>query len=227
MIACLFSGGKDSTLALHKAAQQGSKAELLLTMVPESPESYMFHKPNIMQTRLQAESLGIRQVFVETEGEKEKELDDLESALYANNISTLITGAIASNYQRKRIQDMCDRLGIKHVAPLWGIDPAEELRELAQNYEAIITHVAAEGLDASFLGARIDTAMAERLAQLNRRYGISLIFEGGEAESFVLDAPMFSKRIVVRKAHNEIQGSVGTYVIDDAILAEKQQRAQE
>ncbi len=221
MIACLFSGGKDSTLALHKAAAQGYHAELLITMRPESDSSYMFHKPNIDKTALQAQAMGIRQVFADTKGEKELELADLEKAFVENKVSVLITGAVASNYQRQRIQAICDRLGIKHIAPLWGMEPMDELIELAERYHAIITHVSAEGFDRSYLGARIDAAMIEKLIALNRRYRISLIFEGGEAESFVLDAPLFRKRIEITKSHIEMEGSTGTYVIDEAVLADK------
>ncbi|MCL5262430.1 MAG: diphthine--ammonia ligase [Candidatus Marsarchaeota archaeon] len=221
MIACLFSGGKDSTLALHKAASQGYRTELLITMRPENDASYMFHKPNIDSTALQAQAMEIDQVLVDTKGEKEKELADLEKAFADSKVDVLITGAVASNYQRRRIQAICDRLGIKHVAPLWGIEPMEELRELALHYDVIITHVAAEGLDGSFLGAHINDATIERLISANRRSGISLIFEGGEAESFVLDAPMFRKRIAITKSHVEMHGSTGTYVIDEASLVGK------
>ncbi len=220
-IACLFSGGKDSTLALHKAAAQGYRAELLITMRPENDASYMFHKPNIGTTALQAQAMGIRQVFADTKGEKETELADLEKTFTDNRVDTLITGAVASNYQRQRIQAICDRLGIKHIAPLWGIEPLDELVELAERYDAIITHISAEGFDRGFLGARIDAQMIEKLIALNRRYRISLIFEGGEAESFVLDAPLFRKRVEVRKAHVEMEGANGTYVIDEAALADK------
>ncbi len=224
MIACLFSGGKDSTLALHKAWAQGQRAELLITMRPENDASYMFHKPNIDKTALQAQAMGIRQVFADTKGEKEKELADLEKTFVGNKVDVLITGAVASTYQRERIQAICGRLGIKHVAPLWGIDPIDELSELAERYDAIITHVSAEGFDQSFLGAHINAQTIERLIALNRRYRISLIFEGGEAESFVLDAPLFKRRIEVRKSHTVMEGTNGTYIIDDAALVEKPPR---
>ena len=74
MIACLFSGGKDSTLALHRMVQKGKRAELLLTMISENPFSYMFHKPNIGFTTLQAEALGIRQVCTRQRGRRRRSL---------------------------------------------------------------------------------------------------------------------------------------------------------
>ena len=219
--ACLFSGGKDSTLALHKVIDQGIGIDLLITMVPESRESYMFHFPNLSFTELQAESMGIRHVFCNTKGEKEKELADLEKALVDNDVKLLVTGATFSKYQGDRINAMCKRLGIEHIAPLWHIDPMEELRELAEKYNVIMTSVSAEGLDTSILGTRLDGKMIEKLVELNKRYGINLVFEGGEAETFVLDAPMFKHSIKILESHTENKGMRGIYVIDDAELVDK------
>ncbi|MCL4374124.1 MAG: TIGR00289 family protein [Candidatus Marsarchaeota archaeon] len=221
MKACLFSGGKDSTLALHKASAEKS-VELLITMLSQNDDSYMFHKANIGYTKLQAEAMGIEQKIFETKGEKEAELLDLEKALVENNVTELVTGATASEYQKSRIDQLCKAHGITHIAPLWHTDPLEELRELCESYDAIVTKVAAEGFDDSYLGARIDGSMVERLKLLNQKYGVNMLFEGGEAESFVLDAPMFKKRIEIKKAHKEWDGFVGLYVIDEAVLSAKQ-----
>lgn len=225
--ACLFSGGKDSTLALHKAVAAGIRIGLLITMRPVSSESYMFHYPNIKFTGLQAEALGIRHTFADTAGEKEKELADLERALVDNEVKLLVTGATYSAYQADRINAMTKRLGIEHFAPLWHIEPGEELNELAASYDAIITAVSADGLDESFLGKRIDKQMIARLAELSRKYGINMLFEGGEAETFVLDAPLFAKRIVVGDARKSFANGRGAYIIEKAELAAKQWRSSE
>ena len=219
--ACLYSGGKDSTLALHKAVKSGKKIDLLITMRPENQYSYMFHYPNIAYTSLQAETLGIRQVFADTKGEKELELADLERVLKENDVKLLVTGATYSSYQADRINNICKNLGIESVAPLWHIEPLEELNELASDFNAIITSVSAEGFDKSFLGARIDDGIIKRLQELNRRYKVNMLFEGGEAESFVLDAPLFSKKIIIEKAKTEWNGSTGRYMIEQAHLENK------
>jgi ABC transporter with metal-binding/Fe-S-binding domain ATP-binding protein len=220
--ACLYSGGKDSTLALHKAVRSGKNVDLLITMRPENQYSYMFHYPNTAYTSLQAEALGIRQVFADTKGEKELELADLERVLKDNDVKLLVTGATYSSYQADRINNICRELGIESVAPLWHIEPMEELNELASDFNAIITSVSAEGFDKSFLGARIDEAIIKRLQELNRRYRVNMLFEGGEAESFVLDAPLFKKRIVVESANTEWNGSTGRYLIEQAHLDNKE-----
>lgn len=221
MLACLFSGGKDSTLALHRMHDNGKDVELLITMVSENEFSYMFHKPNINLSSMQAEALQIKQVIYNTKGEKERELDDIEKALIDNGITELVTGAVASTYQKSRIEKICEKLSIKAVSPIWHIDPIAELSELAEKYNVIVTQIAAEGFDKSFLGARIDRELITKLTKINERYRINMLFEGGEAESFVLDAPLFKKRINVEKSHLEWSGSMGRYVIDEAYLTDK------
>ena len=221
MIACLFSGGKDSTLALHKVVESGRKVDLLISMVSKNDYSYMFHKPNVMLTEMQAQAMGIRHEFFKTEGEKEAELADLEAAIAGSKATAVITGATASEYQKKRIESICVEHGIEHIAPLWHIDPLEELTEISERFDAVVTRVAAEGLDDTFLGKRIDKSMIMRLQALHDKYGINMTFEGGEAESFVLDAPLFKKKIEIGKAHIEHGTGEGTYVIDDAKLVDK------
>jgi len=75
-IAVLFSGGKDSVYALHFAMQQHEIA-CLISMISKNTESYTFHVPNIHLTKLQAEAMEIPLIQFETEGEKEKELEDM------------------------------------------------------------------------------------------------------------------------------------------------------
>lgn len=219
--ACLFSGGKDSTLSLHKALDFGIPIDLVITMISSSKESHMFHWPNVRFTSLQADALGIRQVFAETEGKKEEELDDLKRVLKDNNVEFLVTGATYSKYQGDRVNRIASSLNIEHFAPLWQIDPEIELAEVSNTFNAIITSVSAEGFDETFLGRRIDQEMIVRLRELNKRYGINMLFEGGEAESFVLDAPRFKKRIEIKKAKKEWNGNRGMYIIEKAGLEDK------
>lgn len=221
MLAALYSGGKDSTLAIHKMHELGRDVELLISLISKNNFSYMLQRVNLEWTKLQADAMGIKHVFWDSAGEKEKELIDIENALKENSVTELVTGAVASSYQRDRINKICEKLGIVHYAPLWGMDSLSELREIAGKFDAIITRVSAAGLDSSFLGKHITQEIVERLLKISEKSKINLSFEGGEAESFVLDAQLFKKKIILKKTHTIWNGDSGDYIIDDAELADK------
>ena len=97
--AVLFSGGKDSTMAVYKAMKDGWTVEYLLSMHSENPHSYMFHVPNIHLSQLLSQAMGIPLIQAETPGMKEEELEDLRKALSElkdKGVEAIFTGAIHS-----------------------------------------------------------------------------------------------------------------------------------
>ena len=223
--AVLYSGGKDSTMSIYKALEQGYKIEYLVSMISENPESYMYHSTNIHLTELSAQALNIPLIKACTKGEKEKELEDLRlvlSDLKNDGMEAIFTGAIASQYQKSRIDKLCNSLSLKSFSPLWHRDPQEYMEELIKlNFEVVIVSVSAEGLDESWLGRRINAELLEDLLELNDKYGVHLAFEGGEAETLVLDSPLFQKRINIIEAENVWQKDSGHYIIKKAVLTDK------
>jgi diphthine-ammonia ligase len=224
-LGVLFSGGKDSTLALHKAAE---KAEVvcLITLVSENKESFMFHTPNIDVTALQAEALGLPLIRKVTEGKPEEELKDLEEAIAQAikdfRIDGVVTGAVESVYQAARIQQICNRLGVWCVNPLWKRNQKALLEEtVAEGFETVISGVFAYPLDKNWLGKQIDENMVEKLMVLSETYGLSPSGEGGEIETTVLDAPLFKKKIEVLDSELEAQGNSGVFKIKQARLTKK------
>ena len=221
-LAALFSGGKDSTFAAHIAEASGHEVAVLFSMQPRRGDSWMFHSVNIHLTRLLAEAWGKPIVEVPTQGEKEKELEDLQRALAVIPVEGVVTGAIASAYQRDRVDRICRTLGIRHVAPLWGVDQGEVLREeVASGMEIIFSAVAAEGLGKDWLGRRLDAEAVAELEALHDRFGLNVCGEGGEYESLVLDAPWLLKRLVVRRADPVWDGTSGEYRVREAVLQSK------
>ena len=86
-------------------------------------------------------------------------------------------------------------LGSMSNAPLWHVDPKEYMEEIIDlGFEVIIISVSAEGLDESWLGRKIDHELLDELIILNNKYGMHMAFEGGEAETLVLDCPIFKKQ---------------------------------
>ena len=218
-LASLFSGGKDSTYAAHLASLSGDKVVCLVTVRSKREDSWMFHTVNVHLSSILAKAIGIENIVVETSGEKERELDDLMRALEGLDVDGLVTGAVASNYQKSRVDKICDELGLRHVSPLWGRSSPELLDEvLDAEMEVIVTAVAARGLDEGWLGRVLDRAAARELRELSRRYGFDVCGEGGEMETLVLDAPWFGSRLEILRARKIWDGVRGSYLVDEAVL---------
>jgi diphthine-ammonia ligase len=224
-VGVLFSGGKDSTCAAVIASQQDSLV-CFVTLSPRRDDSYMFHYPNIRWTSLQAQSMGLPQVLVDTEGEKEVELEDLSRALKIAadrfGIEGIYSGALASVYQKSRVERIAGSVGLKSISPLWQVNPEAHLRSLlAQKFEVIMTGVSALGLDASWLGRLIDDKAIEELVQLNKKYGVHVGLEGGEGETLVTDCPIFQQKLAIQDSEKVWRGDSGFLKINEAILVPK------
>ncbi len=224
-LGVLFSGGKDSTLALHKAFAK-ENVVCLITVVSKNPESFMFHTPNVELTRLQAQALNLPLVVKPTEGVKEEELADLETAISEAQkrfgVEGIVTGAVESVYQAERVQRICHNLDLWCFNPLWKKNQQALLVELLQkNFEVIISGVFAYPLDGSWLGKHLDAQMVTRLLELEEKYGISPSGEGGEIETTVLDAPLFRSRIEILDSSTDARGNSGVFQIKHARLVPK------
>jgi predicted ATP pyrophosphatase (TIGR00289 family) len=194
-------------------------------MISDNPESYMFHVPNIHITELSSEAMGIPLIKAKTHGVKEKELDDLKSVLKDlkdKGVEAIFAGALASKYQKSRIDQLCIDVGLISKAPLWHVDPREYMEEIINlGFEVIIISVSAEGLDESWLGRRIDSKLLDEIIKLHNKYGMHMAFEGGEAETLVLDCPIFKKHIKILESSNVWDRDNGYFLISKAELEKK------
>lgn len=199
--AVLFSGGKDSCLALLKAKKQGFKIKYLLSIVPSSYDSYMFHKPSLFLLKAQAKALTLPLVIQKSKSVKEKELEDLEKLLrkVKDKVNYIVSGGVASKYQYERVKLLAEKFGFKLFCPLWQMKAEDVWLECLKNkFKIILTKVCCEGLSKEWLGKIIDREKFEKLKNLSKKYGFSLEFEGGDAETSVLFMPLFSKEIEVK-----------------------------
>ena len=222
-VASLFSGGKDSAFALWCAQMQGWDVVSLVTVISASDESWMFHHPATEWTRLQAESMALPRSVIRTRGVKEEELRDLLNGLRnvkkATGIEGIVSGAVASEYQRTRLDNVCEELGLKSFAPLWHKDQEQLVREqIESGFDIIITACNALGLTKDWLGRKLDTVSLAELIRLSKQYGLSVAFEGGEAETFVVGGPMFSRRIQIERSVPHWRNDSGYLELKDLSL---------
>jgi len=226
-LGALVSSGKDSLYATYIMSRQNYNISCLITLISKNPDSYMFHTPNVHMVELQAKAMELPLIIEKTEGKKEKELKDLKKALQKAKkeykIEGVVTGALYSTYQRDRIEKICDELGLKIFSPLWHINQETEMRELVVNdFEVILSSIAADCLDKSWLNKRIDMDMIDKLVKINEKIGINIAFEGGEAESLVLDCPLFKKRIKIREYQTlEESKHVANLIVKKTVLVDK------
>ncbi|MBI2629922.1 diphthine--ammonia ligase [Candidatus Pacearchaeota archaeon] len=200
-LGVLFSGGKDSCLALHRLIKEGHKIEFLLSIIPKNKDSFMFHRPDFNLLKKQAEELGITLITRESKGEENEELKDLEELikLAKDKVKGIVVGGIASNYQGDRVKKICSKLGLKFFAPLWDYEGEKIWEELLkEGFKVVIVKIACEGIPKEFLGEVIDREKFEELKKLSRKYKFRIDFEGGEAETAVLYMPGFNKEIIIK-----------------------------
>jgi len=221
-VAALFSGGKDSMFSIYIAQQYGWDVTPLVTLASENKDSWMFHSINIHLTEMLAETLGIPLVKHTTKGEKEREVQDLQDLLRDLPIDGVISGAIASEYQRTRIERVCDQLGIKSFTPLWHKKPEILLRDqLHAGFQSIIVGVFANGFDDTWLGTPITEETVQKLLSLRDRFGINVAGEGGEFETLVLDGPTFKKKLVIDETGKEWHRDSGVLQVKRAHLQDR------
>ena len=224
-VAILFSGGKDSTMAVYAAMEAKEDVKYLLSMKSRNDESYMFHVPNIHITDLLSQALDIPIMSVETDGVKEEELEDLKMAfenLKGPGVEAIYTGALYSTYQKSRIERLGSEVGLKIISPYWHVDEEEYMRKIVSlGFKIIICGVAAWGLDESWLGRVIDDETIDELIKLNEKYYVDIAFEGGEAETLAIDGPIFKRRIEILKYKKEWHRDSGVFIIEDAVLNDK------
>jgi len=223
-LASFFSGGKDSTYAMYVGQKQGHEIKCLLSVFPKSDESHLLHHPNIKWTKLQSESMCLPQLTtVSTSNQIEDELSLLENLLQnakdQYQIEGLIHGGIKSNFQKDKFESVCSKLNLIVIAPLWNTEPEHYMNELIDsNFEFVMTTVSSEGLDDSWLGKTILKSDILTLKNLSEKFGFNLNFEGGEAETFVINCPLFTNHIKINESQKEWDGYRGRFEIVDAEL---------
>ena len=223
-LGSLFSGGKDSTYAIYLAQKQGHEVTCLLSIFTKSEESHLLHYPNLQWTKLQSQSMSIPQLTINSESnETDDELFALEKLLQNAkdqfHIEGLVHGGIKSQFQKEKFESLCSKLDLVAITPLWNTEPEQYMNDLLDsNFVFIMITVSSDGLDDTWLGKEITKSDIVTLKNLSEKFGFNLNFEGGEAETFVINCPLFSNSIRINKTKKTWDGYRGRFEIVDAEL---------
>jgi uncharacterized protein (TIGR00290 family) len=187
-----------------------------LTMVPAQDDAWMFHTPNLGVVRGVAQCLGIPLLEAACRAGAAEEVADLETALAMAKrdllLDGIVSGALASEYQKTRLDGIGNRLGLKTFAPLWHKDPGTYLRSLlSAGYDIRFSRTAAEGVPNAWAGQALDRAKVEAMERHPARPHVA--GEGGEYETLVVAAPHYKGRLEC-KGHVEASASRATWVVD-------------
>jgi len=198
-VAVLASGGKDSTYASWWALMQGWSLEAMITVKIIGDDSMMFQLQNTEIAKFQAESIGVQWIEVNSSGIENDEIYELEGKIrkIQDSLDAIVVGALRSDYQKTRIERMCERLNLISFCPLWHHRPSEHMNSLIEHgFDVRIVSVSSEGLDEKWLGKRITKDCLKELTILSEKYRFNLDGEGGEFETITLNAPHFKKTII-------------------------------
>jgi diphthine-ammonia ligase len=215
-IAALLSGGKDSTYTIHQCVSAGHDIVALAHLHPPSQrdelDSYMYQTVGHNVVGCVSRALGVklfeREIsgapiakelgYERTENDEVEDLFELLSEVKKETKCTAVcSGAIFSTYQKNRVEEVCSRLALISIAPLWEREQETLLQEMIDNQLQIrIIKVASIGLDKSHVG-KYASELLPHFKSINKKFGFNVCGEGGEFESLVTDCPLFAYRIQV------------------------------
>ncbi len=185
---CSWSGGKDSCLALHRAASSVKPVRLVTMMIEDGSRSRSHGlRPEVIEAQSEAMGLSLSMRSVTWEGYEAaftEQLNELREA----GITTGIFGDIDLQPHRDWVERVCAGAGIEARLPLWDADRLAMVAEcLELGMDIRIASGRADAMPKRFAGRRLDMDVARELVQM----GVDACGENGEFHTVVLDAPMF------------------------------------
>jgi uncharacterized protein (TIGR00290 family) len=200
----MWSGGKDSALALHRARTSGMEVARLITFYDAATNRVRFHATRIQLLQAQAAAAGAEiQAIGSSWREMEERLMEALAQLRAEGFAGVVLGDIHLADVRAWYEERVTAVGLQHVEPIWGEPPAELVREFVQSGgRAVVTCVDLGRLDPSWLGRTIDQQFAEEIATTD----IDPCGENGEYHSFAFQGPVFSHPVRWRPGRVRSEG---------------------
>ncbi|MBA7532218.1 hypothetical protein ES705_24444 [subsurface metagenome] len=196
-----WSGGKDGCFACYRALAQGYEVSHLVNFISRESRRVSFHGTRARLISRQAQAIGIPLVQRTVPPDMslyERTFKKSVSALKRNGVEGMVFGDIYLQEHKDWIERVCGELGITPLLPLWGIAPEQVLSDFIEaGFEAVITSAKADIFDETWLGRRIDRSFQFDLKKLGEGKEFDICGEQGEYHTFVVDGPLFWKRVQV------------------------------
>lgn len=189
----MWSGGKDSALALSRAGRAGLDVARLVSFYDSTTRRVRFHATRVEMLEAQAAAAGIGlRAIPTTWTEMDANLRHELAALRESGFTGVVFGDIHLADVRAWYEDRVTDAGLEHVEPIWG-EPAQLLLDefISSGGRAVITCVDLAKLDQAWLGRIIDEKFANEIGTT----GIDPCGENGEYHSFAFAGPVFKQQL--------------------------------
>jgi uncharacterized protein (TIGR00290 family) len=189
----MWSGGKDSALALDRALRSGVEVDRLLSFYESATRRVRFHSTRVEMLEAQSAAIGINlHAMPTTWQELEANLQRELSSLRYEGFEGVVFGDIHLADVRAWYEERVIAAGLIHIEPLWGEPPPLLLDEfVSSGGRAVITCVELAKLDESWLGRVIDDRFASEIEST----GVDACGENGEYHSFAFAGPVFKRPV--------------------------------
>ncbi len=192
-----WSGGKDSCLAVWRAASLGLRVERLLTALDETGERARSHGVPPTLLRAQARAMGVEIDFLQASW-TDYEARFVAALQWARSagIAEAVFGDIDLQAHRDWEEKVCAQAGLAAHLPLWNEDRLGLVHEFwAAGFKAVVVCVDGRFLDAGYAGRLFDQAYVDSLPA-----SVDACGENGEFHTFVYDGPSFAQPVPWRGA---------------------------
>jgi len=195
--AALFSGGKDSLYAVHLVEKQGVTVDHLVSLIPSLPCPSP-HAENMEALKILARSMGRNHIIVDYQG-----MENFVEALKGLEVDALVAGDIFVEAHLTYLQDVCSKVGLKLLEPLYGRDTSELFHEIfGLGFKALITGVDLKFLGEEWLGFTISKETGATF--LSKIGGVDPLGENGEFHTLVLECPLYAKSFKVKAVERKV-----------------------
>ncbi len=213
-VAILFSGGKDSIAAYEYAKEKNWNVKYLLSVKPNRRDCYLFHYATVEMTKEISKILNEKHIYITCDvADAEREAKLVEEVIVENKVDAVILGGVGlQETQLRTLQETLLPHGVEVFAAHAGQDHGELMKDLIQRgYEIVISQIASDGLK-DWLGATLTLGSFYKLKEASKKFGFHLGFEGGYADTLVVDGPIFNKRLELTDVSKVYESEYNGYV---------------